>query len=84
MDIIRDARDAGKKRISLVDIISRHRARIGQSITLEEVNEALKHMDWVTYDIEGDEVFLCYTETGQLEFFIEKEEFDWAYEEYRK
>jgi len=84
VDIIRDARDSGNERISLVDIIWQYDARNRLAILLEEINEALKHIDWVTYDIEGNEVFLCFTRTGQPEFFIDKDEFEWADKEYRR
>ena len=82
--ILEDARASGQARISLVDVIWQYDGRNKLAVLLEEINDALKTISWITISRQGKEVFLDFVSGPSSTVEITEADFRWADREYRR
>jgi hypothetical protein len=83
-EIFEDFKASGINQIPLVDVISTYDGRNKLAPLPEEVNEALKTIDWLVTVKKGKEVFFEISSNQIARTEIKREEFLWASKEYTK
>ena len=82
--ILEDARESGQERISLVDVIWQYDERNKLAPLLEEINDALKTIGWITTSRQGKELFFDFVSRSNSAVEITEADFRWADKEYRR
>ncbi|MFA4829475.1 MAG: hypothetical protein WC855_12975 [Thermodesulfovibrionales bacterium] len=82
--ILENARSSGEDRISLVDVIWKYDEKNKLAPLLEEINEALRDIDWISLSWDDKELFLIFKDSHTASVSVTKEDFKWADNEYRR